>query len=59
MLKVVVLRIPYVKIIIAVCVLLVSIACIKFTKYQPTDKEIMKLTSNLDSTYSMRYRRAY
>lgn len=59
MLKVAVLRIPYVKIIIAVYALLVSIACIKFTKYQPTDKEIMKLTSNLDSAYSMRYRRAY
>jgi hypothetical protein len=57
--KMAILRNPYLKIIIVVCLSLISISCIAFTKHQPTDKEIMKATSQFDSTYSIRYRRAY
>jgi hypothetical protein len=57
--KKVVWRNPYLKIIIVIFVLLFSTSCIRFGKHHPSDKEIMQTTSQFDSTHSIRYRRAY
>lgn len=46
-------------IIIIVGLLLVLSSCIRFIRCQPSDREIKQLTSQFDSTYSMRFRRAY
>lgn len=45
--------------IIVIGLVLVSSSCIRFMRCQPSDREIKQLTSQFDSTYSMRFRRAY
>lgn len=54
-----VLRNSYIKIIGVILVLLFSTSCIKFGNHHPSEKEIMQVTNQFDSTYSMRFRKAY